>query len=307
MTVSIVIILAIFLDALFGEPRRWHPLVGFGKVAAAIESNLNVDNLTKINSNLLGLIALSLLIIPLTAVTAFISYTFNTYLLFEIIILYFAVGARSLVEHAQQVANALQTNKTNEARLFTSYLVSRDTENMNETDMSRATIESTLENGSDAIFAPLFWFAIGGAPAVLLYRLSNTLDAMWGYRTERFKHFGFSAARLDDILNYIPARLTALTYACLGCFQNAIQCWRTQASACKSPNGGPVMASGAGALSVRLGGPTQYHGKVEDCPILGNGEQPQANNILQATRLIQRGLVLWITVALLIAGVHSIA
>lgn len=307
MSVAIAMLAALVLDRLFGEPRRWHPLVGFGGLAQAIEARINDDRLTASTLRFRGMVSLFLLTIPPTTITAYITYSHNTYLMFDIFVLYLAIGSRSLVEHAQRVADALLSSRSDDARVFTSHLVSRDTAEMDESDMSRAAIESTLENGNDAIFAPLFWFAIGGAPAVVFYRLCNTLDAMWGYRTPRFLHFGWAAARLDDALNYIPARLTALTYACLGHFQTALQCWRTQASKCKSPNGGPVMSSGAGALALQLGGPTIYHGKLEDCPLLGCGEPPLANDIVQATRLVQRGIALWVSIVLLVAGGLSLA
>lgn len=307
MDAAIVIPAALMLDHLIGEPKRWHPLVGFGKLAEFIESRLNIRNTSGTKSKLRGFLSLTLLVAPVTGITACISYYYDDYFIFEVLVLYLAIGARSLIEHAQRVADALLLKRSDDARIFTSHLVSRDTTMMTETDMSRATIESTLENGSDAIFSPLFWFAIGGAPAVVLYRLSNTLDAMWGYRTPRFLHFGWAAARLDDVLSYIPARLTAFTYACLGQFRTALQCWRTQAAACKSPNGGPVMSSGAGALALRLGGPASYHGKLEDCPVIGCGAPPLANDIMQTTKLVHRGIYLWAGIALLVAGGQSFA
>lgn len=307
MDIAIAILAALILDRLFGEPKYWHPLVGFGKLAQFVESRINISDIPDSKQKLLGFFSLTLLVIPLTGTTAYISHRYNSYFIFEVLVLYLAIGARSLVEHAQRVADALLLKRTDDARIFTSHLVSRDTDKMTETDMSRATIESTLENGNDAIFAPLFWFAIGGAPAVLFYRLCNTLDAMWGYRTTRYIHFGWASARLDDVLNYLPARLTALTYACLGHFQTALQCWRTQASKCKSPNGGPVMSSGAGALALQLGGPTVYHGKLEDCPVIGCGERPHAPDIMQATRLVQRGSGIWLLIVWLVAGGYTLA
>ena len=128
----------------------------------------------------------------------------------SVVALYFALGLRSLHDHARPVADALRVGNEAEARARVSLMVSRDSAAL---DVTRAATESVLENGNDGVFGALFWFAIAGAPGAILYRLANTLDAMWGYRNDRYLHFGWAAARLDDVLNYLPARLTALTYA----------------------------------------------------------------------------------------------
>ncbi len=299
ITTMMAMVTALLLDQIFGEPKRWHPLVGFGRLTALIEQKFNVQERAGLGT---GLMAVIFLIGPATLLTFLIAHYLPSPFLFEVLILYLALGGRSLVEHADQVRRALTSGNTAKARRFTSYLVSRDTSAMSERDMSRATIESTLENGCDAVFAPLFWFVIGGAPAALCYRLANTLDAMWGYRTKRYLHFGRAAARLDDVLNFVPARLTALTYALTGRFNNAIACWRAQAPSWKSPNAGPVMSSGAGALSLQLGGPALYHGTLQQRPALGKGAQPVAQDIHRGLALLQRGLLVWSAVALMIAG-----
>jgi adenosylcobinamide-phosphate synthase len=164
----------------------------------------------------------------------------------------------------------------------------------------KATIESVLENGNDAIFAPLFWYCVAGAPGALFYRLVNTLDAMWGYRNSRYYNFGWCAARMDDLLNWLPARLTVLTYALSGKFTQGIYCWRTQAKDCESPNAGPVMASGAGALNIQLGGAAVYHGEKKEKPVLGQGNIPTLIDIERAIKLIKKALLLWLVCIVLI-------
>jgi adenosylcobinamide-phosphate synthase len=161
-----------------------------------------------------------------------------------------------------------------------------------------STLESVLENGNDGVFAALFWFLIAGGPGALLYRLANTLDAMWGYKTGQYFYFGWAAARLDDLLNYIPARLTALTYALMGSTGKALYAWRTQAKRWDSPNAGPVMSAGAGALDVSLGGRARYHGVWHERPALGTTTQATLEDIPRALRLVSTGLYAWLAVAI---------
>ena len=212
----------------------------------------------------------------------------------NILLLYFAIGWKSLGVHAKRVQSALIANNLPDARHQVGMLVSRDTTQLEQGDIAKATIESVLENGNDAVFATIFWFVVAGAPGAIAYRLVNTLDAMWGYRNARYQNFGWAAARLDDALNYIPARLTALSYAIVGQRQIALRCWKTQGANWKSPNAGPVMAAGAGSLGISLGGAAWYHGKLEQRPILGEGRDPNANDIDRAILLIQRAIVLWL-------------
>src|SRR5260364_273875 len=136
---------------------------------------------------------------------------------------------RSYIAHSTRASIA-------PARRLTAHIVSRETSRTGETEIARAAVESTLENGNDAIFGALFWFALEGGPGALAFRLVNTLDAMWGYYTPQFFHFGWAAAKIDDLANYVPARLTALSYALCGDAQTALRCWRTQAREWRSPN-----------------------------------------------------------------------
>jgi len=223
----------------------------------------------------------------------------------QTLLLYFALGMSSLAQHARAVQAALEADDLPAARIAVGMIVSRDTGAMQNNDAAKAAIESVLENGNDAVFGAMFWFVLLGAPGAVAYRLANTLDAMWGYRTPRYYHFGWGAARLDDVLNFIPARLTALTYALLGNARHAWRCWRAQARLWYSPNAGPVMAAGAGALGIVLGGAANYHGAAKERPTLGLGQPAQAADIGRAINLVQRGLWLWILVVFLGAALHA--
>ncbi len=294
--------LGVVLDAVLGEPRRWHPLVGFGRWVNVIERGLN-----RSSSKLRGVLAWSLAVLPVLA--AFLALRAampdaGRWVL-DGIVLYAALGLRSLLEHVWPVGRALQANDLPTARGSVQRIVTRDCSALDEAGVATAAVESTLENGSDAVFASLFWFAVAGAPGVLLHRLANTLDAMWGYRTPRFLHFGWAAARIDDVLNWLPARATAFSYALLGHTRRAWRCWRAQAPLWDSPNAGPVMAAGAGALALQLGGAARYHGRVEDRPVLGEGASPRAADVHRACVLLGRVLALWmlgLTVLALLAG-----
>ena len=290
MTLAAITIGAILLDRLLGEPPRWHPLVGFGWLADRVEGRLNLPQNSR---RLLGLISLLLLICPFIAIALLLEMAHP---LFSLVLLYLALGGRSLVEHARRISNSLHRCDLKTSRQQVGRIVSRDTTTMQPADISRATIESVLENGSDAIFGALFWFLVAGAPGVVAYRLVNTLDAMWGYRNDRFREFGWAAARLDDLLNFIPARLCAVTYAVAGSFKQSLQCWSQQATHWESPNAGPVMAAGAGALNLRLGGPAIYHGEQHQRPTLGCGREPNANDIERAISLVHHSLLIWVVV-----------
>lgn len=294
--VALTLIFAICLDKIVGEPRFGHPLVAFGNLANRVETRLNSrnhGNQSRLFVNARGTMAVALMILPFVALTLFVQTIPGCTFIFNVLILYLCIGARSLEEHALAVANVLKEGDVVGARNEVSKIVSRDTSELDETSIARATVESVLENGNDAIFGAIFWFILLGAPGAVLYRLSNTLDAMWGYKNDRFINFGWAAARLDDLLNFIPARLTALTYCVLGNFRQAWHCWRTQGRLWYSPNAGPVMAAGAGALCVELGGPAIYGGKLKDRPTLGAGAPPDSNDINRAVTLVQRGVFSW--------------
>ena len=299
LSLVVVLVIAVVLDRVLGEPRRGHPLVIFGRWADHLERKFNHGGAEQ--QRVRGLAALAIAVLPWVGVAAIVSSLEGVGIVVEVLLLYLALGAASLKEHALNVADPLAKGDLDAARERVSYIVSRDTSAMDEGAVCRATVESVLENGNDAVFGALFWFVVAGAPGVVLYRLVNTLDAMWGYRNDRFRHFGTAAARLDDLLNWIPARLTALTYALVGDYRRGRLCWLMQGRCWESPNAGPVMAAGAGSLGVLLGGNAVYHGHEKMRPRLGLGCAPQSVDIERAWHLVARGQWLWVLVLILIA------
>lgn len=298
MYFSICLVLALLLDRIFGEAKNFHPLVGFGRLASRLELTLNNGPARKLK----GVLALTFLLAPFTALFIYLENLILSEPIAQVALatfmLYTAIGWQSLREHAQAIITPLRKRHLGEARKKLAMIVSRDTQHLSPDAVASAATESVLENGADAIFSAIFWFIVAGIPGVVFYRLSNTLDAMWGYKNARFNDFGWAAARLDDLLNYIPARLTALSYAICGQTRSALTCWKTQGKRWKSPNAGPVMAAGAGALAVKLGGDTYYDTRLEQRPLLGPkiGDKAYAQSIHKALNLINKSLLLWLIV-----------
>lgn len=288
--IAIPAILAVLLDWLLGEPKRFHPLVGFGRLAQGIENRIYAQ------SRVSGAAVVALSLAPWVALAAGLSALPGLWgAAFSVWALYFALGHKSLHDHVRPIVEALGAGDDAAARAAVSRIVSRDSAAL---DVAPAACETVLENGNDGVFGALFWFILAGAPGAIFYRLANTLDAMWGYKNARYLKFGWAAARLDDLLNWPPARLTALTYTLLGRTRLALKCWRAQAPRWDSPNAGPVMAAGAGALGVSLGGPARYQGEWHDRPALGAGPKPAANDIGRALALVRHGVIVWLAVLL---------
>ncbi len=301
--IALLIAAGVMLDLMLGEARRWHPLVGFGRLANAIELKLNRGR----HRYPAGALAWLLAVMPLILIAYWLirwgtSIEMMAGAGLHAVSLYFCLGLRSLRDHTLPIEQALAQDDLITARQRTALIVSRDTEQADASDLAKAGVESLLENGNDAVFGTLFWFIVAGGPGAILFRLANTLDAMWGYRTPRYRAFGCVAARIDDVLNWIPARLTALSYALLGNTGSAWHCWRTQAPQWSSPNAGPVMASGAGALELALGGEASYGGVIENRPPLGTGRLATPSDISRAWRLVAVTTALWISVVILIAA-----
>ncbi|WP_421856243.1 adenosylcobinamide-phosphate synthase CbiB [Marinomonas sp.] len=298
---SLILVSALVLDRLLGEPKTWHPLIWFGRWVDLCRKHIQLPlEASQARQWLVGVLAWLVAVLPWLLILLALQWLLPDWLdaLLSVLVLYFAIGWQSLREHALAIyqplsVSSLSAEKLDEARHAVSYIVSRDTQNLDESAVAKAGIESVLENGSDAIFAPIFWFLIFGAPGVLLYRLANTLDAMWGYKTESLLYFGWFAARFDDVLNYVPARLVVYSYAACGKWRSAIRSARRPSARWKSPNAGPVMAAGAGALGIQLGGEAPYFGKIETRPILGEGDLSTPQHLKEAIWLVDKSVYLW--------------
>ncbi len=200
------------------------------------------------------------------------------------------LGGRSLRREALRLAALLEAGDLAGARALAPALVGRDPSELDAGELARAVVESVAENTSDAVVASAFWFAAGGAPAAAAHRAANTLDAMVGHRSERYREFGWAAARLDDAVNWLPARLTALLAVAAaptvgGSPQTALRTLRRDGGAHPSPNAGRAEAAFAGALGVRLGGANRYGGRLEQRPFLGDGRPPGVGDIARAVKL----------------------
>lgn len=298
------LLLALILDHLLGEVKHLHPLVGFGWLTQRCEQHFNSGSTAA--RFMKGVAAWSLLTLPLFWVLLMSRPEGVMQIVFDAVLVYFCLGFRSLREHTTPIAEALQALEKAEpqmadthrqiARERTAGIVSRDTDTLDETQCARAAMESLLENGNDALFATLFWYLLLGPAGAVMHRSVNTLDASWGYRTPRYEWFGKFAARADDIMAWLPARLTALSYSFAGNPVRGLRCWRLQAHLLASPNGGPCMSAGAGSLGVILGGPCRYHGRWVAKPFFGEGCAPAALDILRAQQLLTRALAGWLGV-----------
>lgn len=298
--IALLAVFGVVLDLILGEVNRWHPLVGFGRVANVIERTFNRGRYKYARGALAwGVAVLPFVLIGYWLIDGLTKFDAIAGAVLHVVLLYLCLGLRSLYDHTAPIAQALQKNDLVTARAMTGRIVSRDTSQADASDLAKASVESLLENGNDAVFGTLFWFIVAGGPGAMLFRLANTLDAMWGYRTSRFLAFGCVAARLDDALNWIPARLTALSYALLGNTKLAWQCWRTQSPTWESPNAGPVMAAGAGSLGLALGGDAIYHGILESRPPLGRGCPPAPSDIRRAWHLVFGTTALWVGMIIL--------
>ncbi|GAA2570753.1 cobalamin biosynthesis protein [Winogradskya consettensis] len=276
------------LDAVLGDPRRFHPVAGFGRAAGALERRIYRPG------RLAGAVFTGVAVgVPVIAGVALAVGTRRWPIARGVLMAgatWTVLGGRTLRRESVIMAGHLERADLAEARGRLNHLCGRDPSQLDEAELARATVESVAENTSDAVVAPLFWGGIAGLPGLLGYRAVNTLDAMVGHRSPRYERFGTASARLDDALNLVPSRLTGLlTIAAAplagGSQGEALRVWRRDRNDHPSPNSGQCESAMAGALGVRLGGRNVYFGRTETRPFLGDGPRPSVPHLRSAARL----------------------
>jgi adenosylcobinamide-phosphate synthase len=276
----IQIISAFVLDVIIGDPQwNYHPVRLIGRFIEILEALLRKLPLPE---RIAGILLTAIVVSGVYAVTYMIvsmsgQWSFLCEVLVGAAIVYFTISLKSLADEAKKVLVYLKSNDLIEARKALSYIVGRDTEHLNEEQILRACVETVAEGLVDGILSPLFYFFLGGPCAAMAYRAVNTLDSMLGHKDERYIKFGWASARLDDVANYIPARISALlvpvaSFLC-GCgFMRSLHIAIRDGRKHESPNSGIPEAAVAGALGVRLGGPSSYQGEVIEKPFIGEGQ-----------------------------------
>ena len=292
-----ILIPAIILDLILGDPNFYpHPIVIIGKLISYLEKHLRDDSDKKELQRFKGIV-----LVILTLVIVFISiyilsriiFTFNQYLgiIFHILILYSMIAIKGLYKAGIEIYRDLKNDKLNKARKHLDMIVGRDTETLNRQEIIRAVVETVAENTSDGIIAPIFYFLVGGPILAVIYKTINTMDSMLGYKNKKYKYFGWAAARLDDIANFIPARITAI-FIIIAAFiyrkdyKRAYNTVIKDAKKHDSPNAGFPEAAVAGALKIQLGGINKYFGEPSKKPLLGEKLKEFENDDIYSTLIL---------------------
>lgn len=300
MSLATLLLFAMLLDAALGEPKwLWaklpHPAVLMGRAVGYCDARFNTGSQKRLNGivTLIGLVfAAGLLGYLLSLLGGIVT----------IIIAAILLAQKSLAQHVSNVASGLRMS-LNEGRRQVAMIVGRDTRTMDQSAVARGAIESAAENLSDGVIAPAFWFLVGGLPGLLIYKIVNTADSMVGYRTEKHGDFGWAAARFDDLLNLIPARLTTILIALPAGVISHLKLIQKDARLHRSPNAGWPESAMARALNIALSGPRSYEGQMQNFPwVNGSGNRtPDATTIENAVAMLWKAWGVLLIVVLVIA------
>ena len=304
---ALIPIAALVIDTIYGDPRSdWHPVVLIGKLISFYENKLYPEPKTSNGTMFLrGMVTVLLVLLTVGLITGLLVWLsvkggILFYAAMGAVILYFTITPRALCRDGMEIYHLLKAGDIVAARKRLSWIVGRDTENLDESDIARGTVETIAENTTDGIISPLFWFLLFGPVGAMVYRAENTMDSMLGYKNDRYLYFGRFAARLDDVLNYIPARITFLLFVASAAilkldWKNAKKIGLRDAPKHPSPNGGYAEATVAGAMHVRLGGYNYYEGKPEFREYMGDPDTPlKADHIKQAIYMMYGATILFV-------------
>ena len=304
-------ILAFVFDTIIGDPKsKFHPVALMGNLISFLEKIFYREQASNNKKIILGgilvLLVLTIsyyisvgLMIAIYNIRDALNFSFLDIIL-EAIMLSFMISPKSLSEAAKEIYNFLAADNLNNARNALKFIVGRDTENLDKGEVTRGVVETVAENTVDGIISPLFFFCIGGLPLAVCYRAVNTMDSMLGYKNERYLYFGRIAAKLDDVLNYIPARITGIIFVISAAFLRldphyAFKIMKRDAKKHPSPNGGYAEASVAGAIHVRLGGENSYFGKKSFRAYMGDAiEKLSPRHIILSVKLMFTATVLFL-------------
>ena len=290
------------LDRLFGDPERLpHPVVLFGKMIAKGERMLNLGKWRVLKGALLAVILISVVVFA-TWTMIVVADKVNIYLgmAMRAILVFYCLAGTTLIREVRQVFYAIDSS-LDEGRQQVARIVGRDTSELTDEEVRKAALETLAENLNDGVIAPLFWFAIGGVPAMMGYKMVNTLDSMIAYHSPRYLKFGKAAARIDDIANYIPARLTALLMLIAARRLNLVSFVMKYGPCHASPNSGWPEAALAGILGCRFGGPHKYFGETFDKPYIGNQDKPLTREDMEkAVRITRTAETLGVIIIILL-------
>ena len=297
-TIHCSLLIGWFLDLLIGDPA-WlpHPVVGFGKMIAFGEHRLNKGTHRKLKGALMAIIYITGVFIAIWFLRNQLCIMhYALCIVFDTAVIFFCLAGTTLIREVRQVFLAVDRS-LDEGRKQVARIVGRDTSELSAQEVRTAALETLAENLSDGVIAPLFWFAILGVPGMLAYKMVNTLDSMIGYKTDRYRDFGCWAAHIDDIANYIPARLTALLMVVVaGKPRLTAFVWRNGRNH-SSPNSGYPEAALAGILNCRFGGPHYYFGQLFDKPFIGTNERPlNTDDMKKAVQINRTAEVLMIVI-----------
>lgn len=308
-------IIAFLVDVLIGDPSsRWHPVVLMGKLISMLERWFYREGDSDGKKFAAGaMLVLITLLVSYEAAAAVMMLSYRIpwewgSAVAGGLLLSFTISPKSLAEAGKGIYALLMLGELEEARKKVGWIVGRDTENLTEAEIARATVETIAENTVDGIIAPLFFFVVGGVPLAVLYRAANTMDSMIGYKNDKYLYFGRAAARLDDVLNYMPARITGVLFVfaawILGFdYRNAYRMMLRDAQKHPSPNGGYAEATVAGALHIRLGGMNSYFGKKSFRAYMGEAiELTAPKHIMECIRMMYTVTVMFILIAYAMFG-----